>query len=210
MERQFKHIALDQFELKEDGDRRVIEGYASTFGNVDSDNDIVLPGAFKESIASRMPAMFYQHKSDRIPGIWTFAAEDSKGLYVKGEFINTTLGRDVYEETKSGAIRQMSIGYGVKKASYDKAKSVRSLEQVKLYEVSLVTFPANEQAIITRVKGQDMTEREFENFLRDEGKFSHEAAKTIVARGFKALSGQRDAEDQELATLTNLFTQFTI
>lgn len=202
----FKQIELTQFEVKFNGDVATIEGYASTFGNVDSDNDIVLPGAFKDSIAKSLPKMFYQHDSKRIPGIWEKAAEDSKGLIMVGKTLNTSLGRDVAEEVRSGAIDRMSIGYSPTKASFDKSTSTRRLEAVKLFEVSLVTFPANDQAIITRVKNAHDNERDFESFLREAG-YSRDAAKIITARGFKALSGQREA-DVNAAPIIALLNQF--
>jgi uncharacterized protein len=150
----FKHVKLTEFEVKFAGDSATIEGYGSTFGNQDHDGDIVMPGAFVDSLKERMPAMLYQHKSDKIPGIWENAAEDSKGLMLQGKTLNTSLGRDVAEEMRSGALKSLSIGYGVKKdgAIYDRANNTRILKSLSLYEVSPVTFPANEQATITNVK----------------------------------------------------------
>ncbi len=150
----FKHVKLTEFEVKFEGDAATIEGYGSTFGNQDHDGDIVMPGAFVDTLKERMPAMLYQHKSDKIPGIWESAAEDSKGLILQGKTLNTTLGRDVAEEMRSGALKSLSIGYGVKKdgAIYDRTNNTRILKSLSLYEVSPVTFPANEQATITNVK----------------------------------------------------------
>ncbi|MBP3958352.1 HK97 family phage prohead protease [Gemmata sp. G18] len=204
-----KHIELTEFEVKfADTGVATIEGYASTFGNVDSQNDIVMPGAFKDSLAQRMPKMLYQHDPHRIPGVWESGAEDSKGLILVGKTLNTTLGRDAAEELRSGAIDRLSIGYSPTKSAFDKAKGTRRLEQVKLWEASLVTFPANERAVITGVKGAHENEREFEEFLREAG-YSRDAAKIIVAKGFKALSGQREAGGEE-AVLTHILNQFKI
>jgi len=197
MEKQFKAFGFE-FEAKADGDRMLIEGYGSTFGNIDHGNDIVISGAFKDSLQKRMPKMLWQHDKRQIPGVWREASEDSRGLYLKGEFLNTSLGRDVYEQAKAGAIDTMSIGYSAKDFEID--SGVRTLKQVDLFEVSLVTFPMNEQARIVAVKGLPQTVREFENFLRDAG-FGQEAAKIIVAKGFKALSGQREVEAEDAITI---------
>ena len=151
----FKHVNLTDFEVKfSDTGVATIEGYGSTFGNQDHDGDIVMPGAFIDSISKQLPAMLYQHKTDKIPGIWEQAAEDSKGLILQGKTLNTTLGRDVAEEMRSGALKSLSIGYGVKKdgSIYDRASNTRILKSLNLYEVSPVTFPANEQATLTSVK----------------------------------------------------------
>ncbi|HEX3162954.1 MAG TPA: HK97 family phage prohead protease, partial [Pseudolabrys sp.] len=70
----FKSLPLADFQVKFAADNSAtIEGYASTFGNMDTYRDIVMPGAFKESIGQKMPAMLYQHCSDRICGIWNSA-----------------------------------------------------------------------------------------------------------------------------------------
>ncbi len=197
MELQRKSVKL---EIKLDAAARTIEGYASVFGNVDRTNDIIMPGAFVESLAGRMPKMLYQHDSDDLIGVWDEAREDSRGLYVKGRLANTDCGNEAYELAKMGALDAMSIGYSPLEFEYDE-KGIRKLNKVELWEVSLVTFPANESARLTGVKSHN-NEREFEGFLRDAG-YSREAAKIITAHGFKALSGQRDAEAVELVSTIN-------
>lgn len=147
-----KHKSFHLSELKTDDESRTVEGWASTFGNKDSYDDIVMPGAFAESIRARMPKMLWQHDSDRPVGVWTAAAETVQGLYVKGTLLDTTLGADVYKMLKAGAITDMSIGYATKEATYDQATGVRMLKKLDLWEVSLVTFPANDRANITMVK----------------------------------------------------------
>jgi HK97 family phage prohead protease len=197
-----------EFETKADGDSMIIEGYGSTFGNVDHGGDIVERGAFSKSLGLRMPKMLWQHDARQVPGLWEAASEDTKGLYLKGRFINTPLGRDVYEHAKEGAIDTMSIGYSVKQESYDADKKTRSLKEVALYEVSLVTFPMNEQARIVAVKAVPTTLREFEELLRDAG-YSHQQAKHIAKMGFnKEADDLRDAADAALVQdLTNLANQ---
>lgn len=193
--REFKHVCL---EMKVANDEtRVISGYGAVFGNVDSYGDIILPGAFADSLATRgMPKMLAQHDTDDLPGIWQKATEDARGLFVEGMFARTPLGDEYYELSKIGAIDGLSIGYSVDEYEVNKNGN-RILKKLTLWEVSLVTFPANEQATITNVKNAPDTEREFEKFLREAG-YSRDAAKTITARGFKALSGQRDAEAEAL------------
>lgn len=204
---EFKSLAITEFHVKAEGDDRTIEGYASVFNYRDSYDDIVLPGAFAKSLTTVMPLMLYQHDRHRVPGVWKEAYEDSKGLYVKGHFINTTLGRDVYEEAKSGAIHEFSIGYRPTKHSYDKKSAARMLHEIALREVSLVTFAVNDQAKIMKVKSEDgslMSERQFEEFLRDVGGLSQMEAKRIVSDGYKAIAGQRDVEGHELEGLFQL------
>jgi uncharacterized protein len=199
MDLQHKSVKFD-LSIKAEGESRIIEGYGAVFGNIDSAGDIILPGAFAESLTRRMPKMLYQHWSEKLIGVWGEAREDSKGLYIKGTLAKTPLADEAYELAKMGALDGMSIGYSANDYEHDK-NGIRKLKKVELWEVSLVTFPANEAARVTGVKGHN-NEREFEGFLRDAG-YSREAAKIITARGFKALSGQRDAEAVELVSTIN-------
>lgn len=194
---EFKHFAFT--ELKADADARTVEGWASTFGNVDSDNDIIAPGAFMESLKGRMPKMLWQHNSGQPIGVWTQAQETAQWLYVKGVISKTQLGNDVYQLAQDGAIDSMSIGFAIEKYSLDATTGTRTIQQCDLWEVSLVTFPANEMAKITGVKGKPETERDLEKYLRDAG-FSRSDAKKIVAGGYKALTDQRDVDCDQLAT----------
>ena len=188
-----KHFALD--ELKTDDDTRSIEGFASIFGNVDSGNDIVIRGAFAKTLKKRQPVMLWQHNTNEPIGVWSEYEETEKGLRVKGTLADTMLGIDAYKLLKMGALKGLSIGYGTKKYEIDQDKGTRRLMELDLFEVSLVTFPMNERATITRVKAAHENEREFEEFLREAG-YSRDAAKIITAKGFKALSGQREVEGE--------------
>ncbi len=192
------------FEMKAD-DARTIEGMGSVFGNVDNGNDVVMPGAFTKSIKARSPAMLWQHKSDHVIGVWDEVRETSEGLYVKGRILETTLGNDAYTLAKAGAIKGMSIGYATKDSALDKKTGVRQLKDLDLWEVSLVTFPMNERAGITGVKAKPADERELEEYLREAG-YSRGEAKAIVAKGYKAMAGRREAEGLELDGLFNILS----
>ncbi len=202
-----KHYAL---ELKAEAASRTVEGWASTFGNADSDNDIIAPGAFAESLKNRKPKMLWQHKSHQVIGMWDQAEETPQGLYVKGHILDTTLGNDAYTLAKAGAVDSMSIGFAIQKYAMDNTSDTRIIQQVDLWEVSLVTFPANEMAKITRVKSKPADERALEEYLREAG-YSRGEAKAIVAKGYKAIAGQREADGQEhFEAITNLFNQFAL
>lgn len=212
MKHEIKQFTFEDIEVKEDGDTRTVEGYASVFNNVDSYKDIVLPGAFAKTLKKkRTIPMLWQHDSDEVVGVWSELEERDRGLYVKGSIVDTSMGLDAYKLLKAGAITGMSIGYSTKQYEIDTEKNVRKLMELDLYEVSLVTFPANEKAQITRVKslnGAYMTEREFEEFLRDVGELSQKEAKIVVSQGYKALLNHRDGGDHVAAKLSNLFNQF--
>jgi len=202
----YKSSTTTKLEFKETDGMFGVEGYASTFGNLDNVNDIIMQGAFKESIAERTPKFMLQHDSDILLGVINSAEEDSNGLKIKATFANIQCAMDARELVKMGALDSFSIGYSVVDSEYDQ-KGFRLLKKLTLWEVSLVTFPANEMAKVTGVKNS-MTERDFEKFLRDEGKYSHDEAKTIASTGYKALMKQRDVAGEQLETLSEQFRKF--
>ena len=195
-----KHFTLD---LKAAGDDRTVEGLGSVFGNTDQGGDIVVPGAFAKSLKSRTPAMLWQHKADQPIGVWDELRETPEGLFVKGRILNTALGNDAYELARHGALKGMSIGYATKDSETDRKSGVRRLKELDLFEVSLVTFPMNELAGITRVKQKPADERALEEYLREAG-YSRTEAKAIVAKGHKGVRREADAE----ARFIDLLNQF--
>lgn len=188
------------FELKSISDSGKFTGYGSVFNVEDSYGDIVVPGAFAESIAkhkaaNRLPAMLWQHRSSEPVGVYTAMDEDSIGLPVEGQLALTTMrGAEAHALMKMGAITGLSIGYQTRKESFDKVTGINTLSQVDLWEVSLVTFPANDAARVQTVKSIEEIEdlKSAEQFLRDSG-MSRREATAFISR-IKNI-GQRDAED---------------
>lgn len=176
--------------LKATGDDGTIEGYGSVFGVRDNWDDIIAKGAFATSLADHksagtMPAMLWQHEADEPIGVWTEMKEDAKGLYIKGQLVLETMrGKEAHALLKAGALNGLSIGFMSKQWSYDTETDIRTLTEVDLWEVSLVTFPANEKARITNVKASPddlATPKDAERILREAG-FSKTDATAIVSR----------------------------
>lgn len=145
-----------KFECKLDKAGRTFEGYASTFGNIDHDGDIILPGSFSKTIQEAFPAnkikVLWNHNWDKVIGKPLAMAEDTKGLHVKAQVSNTTQGNDILELMADGVIDRMSIGFWVPAGkSAQRPDGMREISEVALMEFSPVTFPANEQAAITGV-----------------------------------------------------------
>src|SRR4051794_17799288 len=108
---QINHKSFAIHELKAGDDDRTVEGWASTFGNKDAGNDVILPGAFTASLSGRTPKMLWQHDTNELIGVWDVAQETDRGLYVKGRFADTPRGNEAYTLAKMGALDSMSIGY---------------------------------------------------------------------------------------------------
>ena len=125
---------------------RIVTGYLSAFGNVDSDNDIIEKGAFSKSINERFNDIFYlqQHDWTRPLGKFTKLEEDEKGLYFEGEIINTSFGEDQLKLYEAGIVKEHSIGFTTVKADFKQDEDyIRIIKEVKLYEGSAVTLGAN-------------------------------------------------------------------
>ena len=178
------------FELKESVEQKgIFTGYASVFNNIDSDNDVIVKGAFSNSLAKRKIKLLWQHKTDEPIGLILEANEDDTGLYVKCQInLETEKGAETYSNLKMGILDKMSIGFKTLDYELDKTKGVRILKEIDLYEISIVTFPANDMAEVDSVK--NFTSRDVEKALRDVG-YSQKNAKHIISM-FGIPASQRD------------------
>lgn len=164
MKKELKYLTFP-FELKEvdeeeSTDKGIIEGYASTFGNMDQGLDIVVKGAFTKTIKETggIIPILADHMPTKQLGWNTKAKEDSTGLFVRGELdLNVQLAKERYSLAKSalklGAPAGISIGYYTILSEMDKANPrIRLLKELRLFEYSLVTFPMNVEAMVTAAK----------------------------------------------------------
>ena len=197
------HKTLDfGFELKASKDDGSFEGYGSVFNITDGGGDIIVPGAFSDTLttqkaAGRMPAMLWQHRQAEPIGVYTHMEEDAVGLKVSGQLaLKTARGAEAYELMKMGALSGMSIGYRSRDDSYDRVTGVRTLKKLDLIELSLVTFPMNDASRVSSVKS-DMTERDFEQLMQDAG-LSRKEARLVMNHGFRHLKAMQDAGSTEL------------
>lgn len=189
-------------EIKSLDDAGEFEGHGSVFNNEDSYGDIVIPGAFQKSLeehrsAGTMPAMLWQHDPGQPIGVYSDMKEDARGLYVKGKLLTETAkGREAHAMLKARAVRGLSIGFVTR--AWEWKEETRLVKDVDLWEVSLVTFPANRAAQVEDVKsaggGAIATERDLERFLREAGK-SRAEAKAIVADLRSSILERRDASE---------------
>lgn len=162
-EQKFSRVV--EWKLTED---KTFAGIASPYGNVDLGGDIVVKGAFTRTLdlMGNERTILWQHDPKSPVGLGIF--EDSKDalLLVRGEFkMGMSAAKDAHEAIKERLVKGLSIGYMPVKWEWQKSDEaegwpIRRLLEVKLYEVSLVTFPANESAVITAVKSA-ATAKEF-------------------------------------------------
>jgi hypothetical protein len=202
MQRKSGGLKLRDFQLsvkaQDIGDDGSFTGYGSVFGVVDSYQEVVAKGAFTASLAelsakNRKVPVLWQHRQSEPIGVYDMLEEDDLGLKVAGKLLvnDVNQAKESLALMKAGAVTGLSIGYFVRKSSYDEKTGIRTLLELDLVEVSLVTFPANDEARIDAVKmklahGELPTLPEFERLLREAG-FSKTKAAVVAAHGLPHL-----------------------
>lgn len=144
-------VQATDFEVRETPNGMVFEGYASVFNsrseNLGGFTEFVAPGAFTRSLKSRNDVkLLWNHDAGQVLGSTRAKSmtltEDARGLKVTATLPNTQLGRDTAELIKTGIIDSMSFGFNVIKDSWNSEGTERTLHSVRLFEVSIVAFPA--------------------------------------------------------------------
>lgn len=184
------------FKIKAVSEDGLFSGYGSVFGVVDSYQEVVAAGAFKESLDARLPSLLWQHRSGEPIGVYTTVKEDNIGLHVEGKLaLKTARGAEAYELLKMGAISGLSIGFVTREDNYDRVTGVRTLKKVDLWEVSLVTFPANDSARVANIKSIESIKSlaDAETYLREAGGLSKREAVAMLAR-IKSLQGRSESD----------------
>lgn len=190
------------FDMKAINDDGTFEGYGSVFGTLDAHKDIIVKGAFSDSLLARktkgaLPSLLWQHRQAEPIGVYTEMYEDDVGLYVKGKLATKTVrGAEAYELMKMKAITGLSIGGYLSDEVYDSKTGITTVKKVDLWEVSLVTFPSNGDARVASVKTieelKDLSDAE--HYLRDLGGFSKGQALSFISR-IKSMHGRSDSDE---------------
>lgn len=144
-------------ETKADDEPGTFTGYASAWGNVDSYGDVMVKGAFAESISSRgLPAISYEHNWEAPPiGVVTEALEDDYGLKVKGRlFIDHPDVSSIWQAMKAGGLTEMSFAFLTKDAENGTKddEPVRFVKAVDWLEAAVVWKGANDRAQLVSVR----------------------------------------------------------
>ena len=158
--------SMAALDLKADKESRKVSFYAAAFGNIDSDGDVLVRGAFAKSIQEHGPqsnsqqkiAYLFQHDMKNPIGRIIRMEEDEKGLYVEAEIDNISEGDRVLTQYQSGTLNQHSIGFRYiwDKVEYDETTEAFIVKEVQLWEVSVVTLGANENTPFMGMKSEEI------------------------------------------------------
>jgi HK97 family phage prohead protease len=219
-----KDFALDVKAVSETGK---ITGYASVFGVRDSYNEVVMPGAFADSLANHKrsgtyPLMLWQHNPDDPIGTWDDMSDDGKGLFSEGQLLigqNVPTADKAYSLVKAKALRGLSIGYREIDVEPAVNGEPRKLIKLDIMEASIVSFPANRRAVIDAVKGEERMSdfarrlrdgeppsiKEFEDILREAG-VPKAMAVQIASVGYaKAIRSESEGDQAKPKAVVSAF-----
>jgi HK97 family phage prohead protease len=161
-------------ELKDDSGQ--VEAVFSIFNSLDSDGDVVMPGAVKSGFKNNQVPMVWSHKWDMPIGKGTIAQDDNKAVF-KGEFfMDTESGKEAYNLVKNmGDMQQWSFGYKVNDSDFAKAEdkdgeetNARYLKDLTVYEVSPVLVGANQDTYTLAIKSNTELLKEITDVKGDE------------------------------------------
>ncbi len=196
------------FELEDiNTESGVFSGYGAVFSNIDSGGDIIEPGAFTKTIAEGVGRVkiLSGHNESLLPiGVPLELREDAKGLFLKAKISDTTLGKDVKILIQDGVLCELSIGYDPVTFEYD-AEGIRHLKEVKLWEISVVTWAMNEEAVITDYKGGEVAARV--EAMTQDVVTDIKAGRKISAARLKALKETSAAMKQAAKMLDGIITE---
>lgn len=207
-------------EIKEITEKGAFAGYGSVYDNLDFYNEKIAPGAFAESLRKweskgRLPPILWQHDWRSPIGPFQKMAEDTKGLYVEGKLLidEVPKANEARALLKANAISGLSVGIDVVVDEFDRDSGIITLKQCDLWEVSIVTFPANEEALVDAVKsicggGKLPTVRDFEDFLREAG-FSKSHAAAVATHGLGRLLREAEGQKSDAAFLLEGLAQLS-
>jgi uncharacterized protein len=210
-------LSLNNCDIKFAAAEGAFSGYGSVFGNVDTKNDIIMPGAYAELLKDGGDVPVYVNHgwlNNALPvGKWSGLKEDDRGLFGEaGLVMQMPSAVDAYWGMKSGLVTGLSVAIlPDAKATERRADGVRVIHRIKaLKEISIVTDPANGEARVTDIKTADEvaqieTIRDFERFLREAGGLTKGATEALVARAKIIFSrGDPGIEEVEAKAMNEL------
>lgn len=175
-------------------------GLGAVFDNEDLGGDIIVRGAFDDTLTDlqskgRTLPILWQHDSGEPLGPWDKVTITDKGLKADGRLLieSDPLALRAHGLMKSKAVSGLSIGYRIPQGGMEYDGEVRHLKRIDLHEISIVTFPMNDEARIDAVKAAELTHRQMERILTQDAKLSRSVARALMADGYKAIQPMQDA-----------------
>ncbi len=179
----FKYFGVKSSSVVDEGEH-VIEVKFASFGNVDSDGDLLVKGCFAKSVNDRGPqsstnrkiAFLWQHDMRNPIGRILEIREEDDGAYARirmSDFDAVPDAKRAYVQLTDGDINQFSFGfeYVWDKVEYDEEKDAFIVREVKLYEISVVTFGANERTeFMGEIKSEEAVKAYLKNIAYDKEK----------------------------------------
>ena len=205
---EYKTFPMEVKTVEAEGEERVIEGMANVYGILDSWGDIVEPGAFKKSLADDdVRPLLWHHRDTELIGDAVFV-ELPKGLRLtNGKLYEGVQRADETYSIVKQARRPMglSIGFSIMDGGcYTDDEDVRHITEAKLYEVSLVVFPANAPSVIDAVKAGDV-ERLVEEYRNLPAPVASVIFEALTATLVESAIDGRKLSDANLDTLETAY-----
>lgn len=151
-----------QLEIKEVKESGTFSGIAAVCGTEDLGGDVIDKGAFRKTINDNpIVPVLWQHKSDEVIGEGTLSEWQGR-LLLKGKLdMDDPTAQKAHRKMMNGLVKGLSIGFQTIKSTWEdiEGRMIRHIQEMKLWEVSVVTFPMMPQAQVTRVKSADVEER---------------------------------------------------
>lgn len=144
-----------------DSEQRRVKAVWAMCGNVDLDNDIIVPEAFTKTISERGPKgknlvwSLVDHCADmnNVIGKPEQLYVENNMLIAITPIVETEKGEDIIKLYESGLINQHSIGFSTIKSNVNK-EGIRTITELKLYEGSAVLWGANPETPTLGFKGE--------------------------------------------------------
>lgn len=222
MKRKLLSLSMNEVKLSvDDNDEWRLTGYATIFNNPNVYGFMIAPGAYKGVLESGVkPKMFFNHSKFGVPiGVWDSLEETEEGLLVSGTLTKgVRLASDVHAALKAQTVDGLSVAIGWEDEDEVVASSgIVILNTIrKLYEISVVTYPADEKARISEALSADeideqidqiVTLRDFETFTRNAMGLSKRQSGWLLSKAKAAFASEtrRDAGTKELDALAAIF-----
>ena len=166
-EMELRTILTEDIEYREDDDKPVVGGYVVRWEKLSEEmfgfREKVSKGAFLKSLSEMRVLSFWNHNSDMVLGNTENGSlvlqEDERGLKFDLTLPDTSIGRDARALIKRGDVKGMSFGFRTLREQWDEAdpkKVIRTLLEVRLYEVSPTPMPAYPQSSVAARSIEDV------------------------------------------------------